>query len=201
MPRAKQRTPELRAALLGVAMSVLASEGIEGFTTRRVAEQASTSTPAVYELFGDRAGLVRAMFFEGFHRLQDRFDALTDTEDPEADLLAVMSSFRLFAARNPTLIQLMFARPFADFDPGPDDLEAGRSTRQFVVHRVRRCIDRGLIAGDAIDIAHALLALCQGLAAQETAGWLGTSRRSRDRRWAIGTRALLSGLAPDHYVG
>ena len=48
VPRVKQRTPELRATLLQVAMSVLSSEGVEGFTTRRVAEQASTSTPAVY---------------------------------------------------------------------------------------------------------------------------------------------------------
>jgi hypothetical protein len=40
-------------------MSVLGSEGIEGFTTPRLTEQASTSTPAGCELFGDRAALVR----------------------------------------------------------------------------------------------------------------------------------------------
>lgn len=177
-------------------MSVLATSGVEGFTTRRIAEQASTSTPAVYELFGDRAGLVREMFFEGFRRLQDRFDSLPDSEDPEADLVAVVSTFRTFATDNPALIQLMFARPFADFDPGPEELKAGRSTREFMVQRVRRCVDRDLMVGDATDIAHVVLALCQGMATQETAGWLGTSRRSRQRRWVLGTRALIGGLAP-----
>jgi AcrR family transcriptional regulator len=181
-------------------MSVLADEGVEGFTTRRVAERASTSTPAVYELFGDRAGLVREMFFEGFRRLRDRFDALPETDDPEADLLAAVSTFRVFATDNPALTQLMFARPFADFDPGPEDLEAGRSTREFVVHRVARGIDRGLMVGNAKDVSHVLLALCQGLATQETAGWLGTSKRSRDRRWALGVRALIDGLAPGRPV-
>ena len=69
MPRAKQRTPELREHLLEVAIATLATDGVAGFTTRRVAERAGTSVPAVYELFVDKAGLVRAMFFEGFRLL------------------------------------------------------------------------------------------------------------------------------------
>ena len=76
MPRAKQRTPELRDRVLRVAVALLASEGAAQLTTRRVAEQAETSTPAVYELFGDKAGLVREIFFEGFRMLRRRFDEL-----------------------------------------------------------------------------------------------------------------------------
>jgi AcrR family transcriptional regulator len=69
MPRAKQRTPELRAHLLEVAIATLSEDGIVGLTTRRVAERAGTSMPAVYELFSNKAGLLRAMFFEGFRLL------------------------------------------------------------------------------------------------------------------------------------
>ncbi|HKH51091.1 MAG TPA: TetR family transcriptional regulator, partial [Mycobacterium sp.] len=47
MPRAKQRTPELRDHLLEVAIATLSEEGIARFTTRRVAERAGTSVPAV----------------------------------------------------------------------------------------------------------------------------------------------------------
>jgi AcrR family transcriptional regulator len=182
--------------LLEVAMSVLASEGVEGFTTRRVAEQASTSTPAVYELFGDRAGLVREMFLEAFRRLSGRFENLPESDDPEADLRDGIYAFRSFARDNPELVQLMFARPFSDFHPAPEDLQAGTSTREFVIRRVRRCLDAGIMAGDATDIAHVLLAACQGLAIQETAGWLGTSGKSRDRRWALATTAVIEGLRP-----
>jgi AcrR family transcriptional regulator len=196
VPRVKQRTPELRATLLQVAMSVLASEGVEGFTTRRVAEQARTSTPAVYELFGDRAGLVREMFFEGFRRLRARFDRLSESDDPEADLLDAIYAFRSFARANPELVQLMFTRPFSDFDPALKDLQAGTSTREFLIRRVRRCLHAGIMSGDATDIAHVLLAVCQGLAIQETAGWLGTSDKSRDRRWALATKAVIEGMRP-----
>ena len=197
MPRAKQRTPELRDRVLQVAVATLVDQGAEGFTTRRVAEQARTSTPAVYELFGDKAGLVREVFFEGFRRLRQRFDALAESGDPQRDLLDVIEAFRGFVLDYPVLGQVMFARPFADFDPGPDERAAGQSTREFIVTRVRRCVDAGLIDGDETDVAHVLLALCQGLTTQEAAGWLGSSRASRDRRWSLATGALLAGLAPD----
>ena len=45
------------------------------------------------------------------------------------------------------------------------------------------------------DIAHVLLGLAQGLAAQETAGWLATSQASADRRWSLAFQATLGGLA------
>jgi AcrR family transcriptional regulator len=70
MPRPKQRTGALRDRVLAVAVETLARDGIAGFTTRSVARGANTSTPAVYELFGDKAGLVRGVFFEGFRLLR-----------------------------------------------------------------------------------------------------------------------------------
>jgi AcrR family transcriptional regulator len=198
VPRAKQRTPELRDRVLRVAVALLASEGAAQLTTRRVAEQAETSTPAVYELFGDKAGLVREIFFEGFRMLRRRFDEIAETADPRADLARVLQTFRAFLRANPVLSELMFLRRFTDFDPGPADREAGSAVREFIVGHVRRCIDAGALAGDATDIAHALVALVQGLAATEIAGWLGTSKASVERRWTLAIEAMLAGLnAPD----
>lgn len=195
MPRAKQRTPELRDRVLDAAVAVLVSEGVSGFTTRRIAREAETSLPAVYELFGDKAGLVREVFFGGFRRLDRHLAGLEETADPRADLEAAFVAFRGFVAANPVLAQVMFSRPFADFDPGPREQAAGAATREFVLRRVRRGVDAGLFRGDETDIAHVLLALAQGLAAQESAGWLGTSQESRDRRWALAVRTALDGLA------
>jgi AcrR family transcriptional regulator len=196
VPRAKQRTPQLRDHVLHVAVSTLAAEGVTGFTTRKVAQQAETSTPAVYELFGDKAGLVREVFFEGFRLLRRHFDQLAESGDPRADLVGVIKAFLGFARGNPVLAEVMFSRPFVDFDPGPDELRAGSAVREFIVGRVRRCTGAGILGGDETDIAHVLVALAQGLAAQESAGWLGTSQASRDRRWDLATRAVLDGLSP-----
>jgi AcrR family transcriptional regulator len=196
MPRAKQRTPEMRERVLAAAVRMLASDGVAEFTTRRVAQQANTSTPAVYELFGDKAGLVREMFFEGFRALGRRLNELTPTEDPRADLIGVIRSFRLFVRDNPVLAELMFSRPFADFDPGLAERRAGDEVRHFIVAAVRRCVIAGVIRGDETDIAHVIVATAQGLAGQETAGWLGSSRVSKDRRWDLAITAVLDGLRP-----
>jgi AcrR family transcriptional regulator len=195
MPRAKQRTPELRDRVLKAALEMLTSDGIAGLTTRQVAVQAGTSTPAVYELFGDKAGLVRELFFEGFRMLHRCLQQLEPTADARADLVSVASVLRTFARGNPALADLMFSRPFTDFDPRPSERQAGADVREFIVGRVRRCIEAGVLEGQPTDIAHVLLAVAQGLALQETAGWLGSSRASMDRRWKLAVEAVLRGLA------
>lgn len=196
MPRPKQRTPELREHVLQVALSLLATEGPAGLTARRVAEQASTSTPAVYELFGDKAGLVRELFFEGFARLRVRLDELAESDDPRRDLEAMLMTFRRFVQDNPVLAQVMFSRPFGDFDPSTSDRAAGDAVRSAIVGAAGRAVRQGVLVGNESDIAHVVLAVAQGLAAQEAAGWLGSSPAALDRRWQLGIRATLDGLAP-----
>ena len=195
MPRPKQRTPELRDRVLQVAVATLADDGVTGLTTRKVAARAATSTPAVYELFGDKAGLVREMFLEGFRMLHRRFERLRDTDDARADLERVVATLRAFVREHPALAEVMFSRPIADFDPGPTGIEAGAAVRGCVVGHVRRCIDAGLLVGNETVVAHVLVSLTQGLAATERAGWLGSSKASVDRRWDLAMRAVLDGLA------
>jgi AcrR family transcriptional regulator len=195
MPRAKQRTPELRNRVLGVAVDALGEHGVSGFTTRRVAELAGTSVPAVYELFDDKAGLIRQVFFEGFRLLGRELATVPTTDDPLADVAAIASAFRRFCVQRPVLAQVMFTRPFASFDPSPADVAGGTAVRELIIGRIKRCIDAGLIVGSPTDIGHVLLALVQGLAVQEAGGGLGNSAASVNRRWEIGVRTLLRGFS------
>lgn len=118
LPRPKQRTEELRRHIVQTAVGLIAADGVAGFTTRRVVEEASTSIPAMYELFGDRSGLVRENFFEGFRLLGGQLEDLEPSSDPRADLVRVVQKFRRFHRENPVLARVMFSRPFPDFDPG-----------------------------------------------------------------------------------
>jgi AcrR family transcriptional regulator len=194
VPRAKQRTPELRDHLVSVAIATLTEEGIAGFTTRRVAERAGTSVPAVYELFSDKAGLVRAVFFAGFGMLGRALAQVPTTPDARADVEALVPVFRRFCLDYSRLAQVMFSRPFADFHPGPQESAAGESVRGIFVGRIERCLAEGRLAGDPTDIAHVLLALAQGLAVQEAGRWLGAPDAAL-RRWELGVRSLLDGFA------
>jgi AcrR family transcriptional regulator len=195
MPRPKQRTPALRDHVLSAAVELLSGDGgIAGFTTRGVARHADTSTPAVYELFGNRSGLLREVFFEGFRLLARELQALPSPADPRAALIELADAYRGFIRERPVLSQLMFSRPFADFDPSQSEQEAGAAVRRFIVERVRRAIDAGYLRGDATDIAHVLVALVQGLVAAENAERLGGTPESIDRRWSLAINAMLDGL-------
>jgi AcrR family transcriptional regulator len=194
MPRPKQRTPELRDRVLQVAVSTLNQDGLSGFTTRRVAERAGTSVPAVYELFGDKSGLLRAVFFEGFRMLSRALLTVSETDDAVSDVQRLIPVFRRFCLDYPALARVMFSRPFQDFDPGPEEL-ASPSVREIFVGKIKRCTDAGLLTGDPVDIAHVLLALAQGLAVQEGARWLGKSKASVNRRWEVGVTGILRGFA------
>jgi len=83
-PRSDAR--ELRGHVLDVAVDLLVRDGVGAFTTRRIAREAETSLPAVYELFGDKAGLVREISVRGFQRLRAEFDALSEHPRPRAPL-------------------------------------------------------------------------------------------------------------------
>ncbi|MDT5011363.1 MAG: hypothetical protein QOH57_2980 [Mycobacterium sp.] len=195
MPRAKQRTPELRDRVLDVAVNALGEHGVSGFTARRVAELAGTSVPAVYELFVDKAGLIRQVYFEGFRLLGRDLATVPATDDPVADVERLAPVFRRFCIERPALAQVMFSRPFASFDPGPEDLAAGAAVREVFTGRIKRCVDEGLLRGNPTDIAHVLLALVQGLAVQEGGRWLGNSKAAVNRRWALGVTTLLGGFS------
>jgi len=194
VPRTKQRTPELRDKVLAAAVDLLAEGGAAGLTARSLAARAETSAPALYELFGDKSGVVRELYFEGFRRLFAELSVLAGTEDPVADLWALATAYRRFLRSNRELAEVMFSRPFTDFSPGPEELAATSSVRILIVGRVRRCIEAGRLRGDETDVAHVFVALVQGMAFAEAAGRLGTSTESVERRWRLAVGTLLNGF-------
>jgi AcrR family transcriptional regulator len=195
VPRPKQRTPALRDHVLSVAVELLAIEGVAGFTARRVAQEAKTSTPAVYELFGDKGGLIREMFFEGFRLLHHHLQSSVESDDPRRDLIELVELYRDFMRERPVLAEVMFAHPFTDFEASSAELQAGRCVRELILRRVRRCIEQGILRGEETDIAHVLMSLTQGLAMAENSSRLGSTPESIDRRFKLALDAVLSGLS------
>ncbi|MEO3802023.1 TetR-like C-terminal domain-containing protein [Nonomuraea sp. B1E8] len=142
-------------------------------------------TKAVYNLFGDKAGLLRAMFLEGFDRLADGA--------PEADLTALGLAYRTSALDNPHLYQLMFGRPIAEFQPDQAALDQIQGTFDTLVRAVTRCVDAGRFApADPHDIAVHLNALVHGLAGLELLGSLGP-RPQADHHWRLALEAAFRG--------
>jgi AcrR family transcriptional regulator len=192
----KQRTEDLQERGLAGALAILDEDGVAGLTTRAVASRANASVPAIYEVFGDKSGLIRAVFFEGFRRLGDELAALPQA-DPLKALRNLADAFRDFHLANPLLAQIMFSRPFADFDPTKDEARAGSKVRKIFVEHLRTAVRAGHLRGDPTDLALIVFTFTEGMAAAENAQRLGGSKQSTARRWRLGIEALLNGLTRD----
>lgn len=176
----------LREELVAVATGLLAEGGSPAVTTRAVAAGGGTSLAAVNELFGGKAGLVRALFAEGFGWLAQELEAL----GPDAGVLEVALAVRDFARRRPHLYEVMFSRPFAEFRPGPEDARASEVVHRVVMERVAAEVE-----GDVKDAAIGLFAVVQGLVAMETAGLLGSTAEAAERRFRVTVEATLKGFS------
>ena len=91
MGRPREHDEHTRAALRAAAERLVADGGVAAFSVRAVADQAGTTTRAVYSLFGSKDGLLVDALAQGaFDYLTEGIDALGDTDDPVADLIAVV---------------------------------------------------------------------------------------------------------------
>ena len=201
MPRPRARDyQELRQALVDAGGLLLAREGPQALTTRRVAQEVGVSTTAVYNLFGGKAGLLLAMFLEGFARLGTTFQAVPRTDDPAGDLISLGHAYRANARANPHLYELMFGRPIPGFTAGEAAIAQTMDTYDDLVHTIQRCISAGRFEpADPHEVAVHLNALVHGLASLELRGSLGTDEEAR-RRWDAALHAAVRGYEPGRRV-
>ncbi|WP_024877920.1 TetR/AcrR family transcriptional regulator [Saccharomonospora piscinae] len=123
MPRPKTHDDALRVKLLDRAGELVAEEGPQGLSLRRLASEVGTSTTAVYSLFGSKPALLSELRADGFRRLGDQLRATAPTGDPIADLVRLGTEYRAFALTQRHLYPIMFGDPgMPGGGPAEDDI-------------------------------------------------------------------------------
>ena len=188
------RTVEVREQVLDRAIELLERDGPPAVTARRVAELAGTSTAALYEFFGDKAGLLRAVALEGFAALRGTLEAVEAGSDAHRYLVDLLAAARRFAVGRPMLFEVMYSRPLAEFGPGEQDAEAGAAVYRLVVRAVRDWLRQAGSSADAREAAHIIVAAHRGFVMSELHGLAGSSPRTVEARYGRGVEAVLAGL-------
>ncbi|MCU1591204.1 MAG: TetR family transcriptional regulator [Frankiales bacterium] len=189
------KTEDLAARLVDEAGRILSAEGAAALSLRRLAAATGTSTMAVYTRFGDKQGLLAAMYRAGFERLGAAMSVAVDgVEDPLSALAELGLAYRRAALANPHLYDLMFGRPVAAFEPDPDAKQVAESAYRPLVDAVRRCMDSGaMVVGDAERVASYLWAVTHGMVSLDLAGQLRGDAAARDAAY---TDALVFSSLP-----
>lgn len=194
MGRPKEHDETTRRQLLDAAERLSATHGWEALTVRRIAEEAGTSTRAVYALFGSREGLEQALHQAMFTRLRDLLQARERTDDPRRDIAVQSLAYRQWAVERPERYALAMhrfvgkrSRPRSD-----EGLAVSREALGELRQAVRRCADAGLLLGDRDpeDVVTHLRALVHGLAEFENLGMLGPDPEAH---WLAAVSAQLDG--------
>jgi len=164
---------DLRQRLLEAAALLLGEEGPGALSTRRLAQEAGTSTMAVYTHFGGMPALVREVVAEGFVRLEARVGAVPTTDDTLADLRALTAAYRANALANPHLYAVMFgSASLGGYRLHDDERAVGLVAFGQLVTGIERAMDAGALRrGDPASAAGQVWTAVHGYVMLELAGF------------------------------
>jgi len=195
--RDTSRLDEQGRALVDAATELLATEGPEALTVRRIAATAGCSTMGLYSRFGGKDGMIEQLWLDGFTRLRATIAATPITDDPLHDLEQINVTYRKWALDNATSYGIMFSRSVPDFIPSPEAKQLAANTFGVVVDAVRRAQDKGHFPDlDPHDVAHVLWAVAHGFASLEIIGMSPVPERL-PIRFELGNQAIVAGLNPN----
>lgn len=147
---------------------MVAEQGVDALTLRRIAAAEHTSTTAIYSLFGGRSELISALFVESYRSFGAAQHAVEQTGESAGDLTALGVAYRTWGLANPHLYGVMFSGALGDFELTDDQLAECTDTVVPLWRAVAAGLDNGALTGGSVDlIAHAFWAMVHGLVSLE----------------------------------
>jgi AcrR family transcriptional regulator len=205
MGRPRQHDEHTRAALRAAAERLVAEGGVAAFSVRAVADEVGTTTRAVYSLFGSGDGLLVDALAQGaFDFLAEGIDELVETDDPEADLIAVgVPVFRSLVLEHPALYRIAFQRIVPGFRAGPEVTAARERAWARLTAKVQRLEDAGRLHRKSVrEAAVEFNAMLEGLANAELRG--GTLRLlpegAEEETWRNALTTVYRGFLAGNHV-
>jgi AcrR family transcriptional regulator len=194
MGRPRQHGPQTRAALLAAAAELLHNEGREAVSVRRVADAVGTSTRAVYTVFGDKDGLLRALSEDIAETMRRHHEDIPERADPIAEIVELALAYRAAALEKPNLYGVYFDEVRVNADINDPLFALVFRSFERVLRTIRRCVDAGMFPGrDEFAVGRLLFALVHGLASLELRGILG-DRDTAPGIWCSAVEAALVGI-------
>ena len=99
---------DLRTALVGAALDLLAEDGANAVSLRAVARRAGVSAMAPYRHYPDKEALLAAVAVQGFDGLRDMLRTADDAAPAGQALVEQAVAYVRYALANPALFRLMF---------------------------------------------------------------------------------------------
>ena len=102
---------DLKNALIKAGVEILASEGLDGLSLRKVAKQAGVSHSAPYAHFADKQALIAAIATQGHIQIYEQISKIVEKypDDPLKQLVETACAYLDFGLDEPDLFQITFS--------------------------------------------------------------------------------------------
>ena len=190
--RARTPSVEVTDSLVDAALALIEESGLGALTVRSVASRAGVAPMGVYSRFGNKDGLLEALFVRGFEALQIAIE-IPPTSSPLRRLHAGCMAYRQFSIDNPQLSHGMFEQMML-LELSPEAKEAAKASFGTLVDRVHAAMDSGGLApGDSTEVAQQIWSAMHGAVSLEIAGV--HFAHDREANFSAMLDSLLRGLA------
>ena len=154
MPSKKYHHGDLKNALIQAGVEILAQEGVDGLSLRKVAQHAGVSHSAPYAHFPDKQSLIAAISTEGFNQLQTELEAAISpySKNPKKQLLEGAKTYVRFAEENTDTFKIMFSGVLEKEKDYPSFVEISSKTFKLVVEVVQACQNADILPTAPADL-------------------------------------------------
>lgn len=125
-----------RTRIVIAAAELLAEGGVDALTTRAIAGAAGVQAPAIYRLFGDKAGLLDAVAEHVFGTYVREKATLEPHPDPVVELREGWDRHVAFGLANPAVVALMYGGAGGSAGGPSPAVAAGEDVLRRHVHRI-----------------------------------------------------------------
>jgi len=145
---------DLKNSLIEAGKRILAKEGVNGLSLRKVARQAGVSHSAPYAHFTDKQALIAAISTDGFQLL---YEKLAETiqryhDDPHRQLIESAWTYIQFAVDEPDTFKIMFSEVLEREKDYPAFVDVSQRTFKLVEQIVASCQEGGILRTGAADV-------------------------------------------------
>jgi len=132
----RRASQQLRARILSATAQLIASQGVDGATTRAVAAAAGVQAPTIYRLFGDKQALLAAVASDAIAEYVASKAHREVLDDPVEELRKSWHLHVAFCLENPHLFAIMEMDPQSS--PAAESVSAGLTVLRKKIHEIAR---------------------------------------------------------------
>ena len=189
--------------ILARACELYLTDGLEGFSMRKLAKSVGVTAPALYRHYESKESLLVAVVGEAYRMFAQYIYRALAGPTPDARLYRAGHEYLQFALENPEMYEMLYIAPrHIGLEEYPLEIaEVAAATGQFWQDRIRECIQAGIFReGDPDELSLTMWAHAHGLITIYLRGMCPLMEEDFHTMYRSSTARLMEGLAGPNWV-